>query len=227
MSSTCTRAHQTPIEALLLAPDSDACLQFLQHCEACDSCAAELARYRRRTDAQRQLRLGAGALALVLALLAAGAWLWLGARRQPARSEQPTPALESSAADARSAPPTAAAGAPSLAAPGVAGRRLVSGQQARIAAASLPESGPVSFTLVLPEPSADANPLRAHVRNERGLDIETQARIETADRLEARLEVDAGVLSPGVYILEIHTTERSHMPLRRYAIEISDGAADP
>ncbi len=45
----CTKAHETPIENLLAAPDSPETVDFLAHCELCDACSAELERHRSRS----------------------------------------------------------------------------------------------------------------------------------------------------------------------------------
>ena len=39
-------------------------------------------------------------------------------------------------------------------------------------------------------------------------------------RMAATIEVDAGYLQPGTYLVEIQTTERSVFPLRRYFIVV-------
>jgi hypothetical protein len=39
-------------------------------------------------------------------------------------------------------------------------------------------------------------------------------------RASARYEIDPTWLAPGRYIIEVKTTEPSHFPLRRYALEV-------
>ena len=42
-----------------------------------------------------------------------------------------------------------------------------------------------------------------------------------ADRTRARIDLPPDALNrPGRYIIEIETTEKSHIPLRRFAIEV-------
>jgi hypothetical protein len=83
-----------------------------------------------------------------------------------------------------------------------------------------PESGPVSVSLRLHEPSADATPRPVRivsVRDQRVL--ETEGRLDDA-RSAATIEVDPEWLQPGPYLVEVKTTESSPLPLRRYVIVV-------
>jgi hypothetical protein len=98
---------------------------------------------------------------------------------------------------------------------------LLSGETLEISADALPAGRPVALRLQLGEPSANAAPRPGRILVEGREPLELRAAIEGEDRLTARVEVEAGwMATPGRYIVEIRTTERSHLPLRRYAIEV-------
>jgi hypothetical protein len=44
--------------------------------------------------------------------------------------------------------------------------------------------------------------------------------VVATDRGEVRVEIENGWLSPGRYLIEIETTEKSHLALRRYVLEV-------
>ncbi len=50
--------------------------------------------------------------------------------------------------------------------------------------------------------------------------LEIRGALHEADRRSARFELQADWLSPGRYIIEMKTTERTHFPLRRYVLEV-------
>jgi hypothetical protein len=84
----------------------------------------------------------------------------------------------------------------------------------------LPRSGPVPIALALAEPSANADPLPAHVfSTSDDRMIETKARLDEA-RSVATVEIDSGWLQPGTYLVQLKTTERSVLPLRRYMVVV-------
>jgi hypothetical protein len=83
-----------------------------------------------------------------------------------------------------------------------------------------PAEGPVSLSLQLPEPSADAEPRPVTL-----LSIQDQRVYTTQGRLDdgrttATIEVPADFLRPGTYLVQLKTTERTHFPLRRYVVEV-------
>jgi hypothetical protein len=130
----------------------------------------------------------------------------------------------------RSAPDTGGVAAPALAAPAPSRvappaesgeLRIASHETIQIDAASLAPGRPVVLRLVLGEPSRTQDPRPVRV-------------ISTADRrvfegegilgeglADARFEIDPEFLrAPGRYVVEVKTTELSHFPLRRYALEV-------
>jgi hypothetical protein len=107
-----------------------------------------------------------------------------------------------------------------LPAPDLEGLVLRSGETLEIAIASLPADEPVVVNLLLPEPSRTAEPHAVRVLAFDGRTLETFAALREADRRSARFELQADWLSPGRYIIEMKTTERTHFPHRRYALEV-------
>lgn len=84
-----------------------------------------------------------------------------------------------------------------------------------------PKRGSVRLRLDLIDPSLDGapRPLRVYMGGELALETMTEPLI--GDRRTAVVDVPARTIdSPGRYIVEIETTERSHFPVRRYAIEV-------
>jgi hypothetical protein len=129
------------------------------------------------------------------------------------------------AADTRSvavpAAPAVAPEPPRVAPPMEPGElRIASGETLQIDAASLAPGEPVVLRLVLGEPSRTQDPRPVRV-------ISADRRVFEGPGIlgeglaDARFEIDPGFLSaPGRYIVEVKTTELSHFPLRRYAIEV-------
>jgi len=131
---------------------------------------------------------------------AVAAWLWPGRGPAPETSQAPAPT-----------------GAPTAPAPGEL--RVESGGTLEIEAASLEPGRPVVLRLVLGEPSKTDEPRPVRILAPDGRIHEGQGGLG-ADRMDARFELDPAFLLPGRYVVEVKTTELSHFPLRRYAIEV-------
>jgi len=116
--------------------------------------------------------------------------------------------------------PAAAEPTPAAAPVGAPNLTLRSGETLAIAAGALPAARPVILDLQLGEPSADDAPLDGRVLAEGRAPLEITGAIRGGDRHIARVEIPAGWLSTGRYIIEVRTTERTHLPLRRYALEV-------
>jgi hypothetical protein len=153
-------------------------------------------------------------VAVGLGLVSAVAvFVWLS-RRTEEPAGAPTPPAATASADEPADGPArraAAAQAGELA--------IASGETIEIAAASLVPGRPVALRLFLGEPSKTAEPLPVRVYAADGRASETQGLLG-GDRLDARVEIDGASLAPGRNIVEVQTTERSHFPMRRYAIEV-------
>lgn len=153
-------------------------------------------------------------LAVALGLVSAVAVLvWLSRRSEEPAAAPPPPAASASADEPADGPArrAAAAQAGELA--------IASGETIEIAAASLAPGRPVALRLFLGEASKTAEPLPVRVYAADGRASETQGLLGD-DRLDARVEIDGASLAPGRNIVEVRTTELSHFPIRRYAIEV-------
>lgn len=147
--------------------------------------------------------------ALVLAL---GIWL---AREGDAPAPPPAPPAAEPGPSARSAPE------PRLVDPSLGRPSLASGEVIAIAAADLPGQGALTVELEVPPPSEGVEGLAARVVAPDSTTFESTAPLASPGRDRVRLEVPADWLRrPGKYIVEVKTTERTPLPLRRYAIVI-------
>jgi len=160
----------------------------------------------------------AGAIAVAVAVASGLRICW-----SPVSPENPSPGAREESpprAAVASDPPTPREAAPELPAPNLDGLVLRSGATLEIARASLSSDEPVVVNLLLPEPSRASEPLAVRVVAFDGRTLETRGALHEADRRSARFELQADWLSPGRYIIEMKTTERTHFPLRRYALEV-------
>ena len=146
---------------------------------------------------------------LVLAGALVAFALWASRREPPTQSERPV------------APPPAAALAPAPAEipPLPEQPRLESGGTLWIDSRELDRSKPLTLELVLGEPSTSDAPLAVRFLVRNAAPHLGSAALST-DRTSARFDVDPAWLEPGRYVVEVKTTEPSHFPVRRYAIEV-------
>ena len=140
------------------------------------------------------------------------------------RWRRPAPETEAAAAAPAAPAPVPAVVhpvPPRAALPDEAGElRIAAHETIQLDAASLVPGRPVVLRLVLGEPSRtqDPRPVRVISSDRRVLEGEGILGEGLAD---ARFEIDPVFLQvPGRYIVEVKTTEQSHFPLRRYAIEV-------
>ena len=97
--------------------------------------------------------------------------------------------------------------------------QLFSGDELEISVSSLPAGEPVFLSLGLPTSPAGSLPVRVLATD--GRILETTGVVSEDDSTRVSVEIEAGWLdSPGRYIVELKTKERTHFPLRRYAIEV-------
>ena len=97
---------------------------------------------------------------------------------------------------------------------------LLSGETLEIPADALPADRALELNLQLAEPSASSDPLAGRILSEGRAPLHLSAAILGEDRRTARVAIEANWLSPGRYVIEVQTTERTHFPLRRYAFEV-------
>jgi hypothetical protein len=158
-------------------------------------------------------------IALVVAAAVAGAGLSLLTSDRWRRPDpEPVVAVVPAAAPA----PAVAPLSPRPAVPDAAGElRIATHETIQIDRASLVPGKPVVLRLDLEVPSRsdEPRPVRVISMADRRL-IEGQG-ILGEGLADARLEIDPAFLSvPGRYVIEVKTTEISHFPLRRFAIEV-------
>jgi hypothetical protein len=157
-----------------------------------------------------------GAIAVAVAVGLRVCWSPVSPENAPAGA--PEEGLARAAVEPDPPAPTEAAPAPPD--PDLEGLVLQSGATLEIARASLSSDEPVVVNLLLPEPSQTSEPLAVRVLAFDGRILETRGALHEADRRSARFELQADWLSPGRYLIEMKTTERTHFPLRRYALEV-------
>lgn len=98
---------------------------------------------------------------------------------------------------------------------------LTSGQvSAPLIAGAFAPDALLNVDLALPVSLATSEPLWARVVAAGREPLMLDGLIRGADRNTVRVEVPAGWLTPGDYLVEIKTTEQTHMPLRRFALTV-------
>ena len=96
---------------------------------------------------------------------------------------------------------------------------IASGGTIEIDSKSLEPGRPVVVRLELGVPSTTEEPRPVRLLGPGGFVREGQG-VLGEGRTSARYEIDAAWLAPGRYVIEVKTTEQSHFPLRRYALEV-------
>ena len=150
-------------------------------------------------------------------VVAAALALWLA----PQDDEEVAPTVSESAAP--ETPPEPSPPVPtSPPAPGVYDpeRVMKSGGTWVIAVASVPTDRPVVLNLEVPAPPAGTEFLGVRLIAEGRDPFEAPGAIVGQARDRARVEVPPGWLAAGRVVVEVKTTEKTHFPLRRYALEI-------
>jgi len=232
---SCTRAQHLDIATLLASPDAAETIDFVRHCERCEPCATALAEHtralRRNGSGSRTALITAAAAAGLAAVFLLALWLGRSAGEGDAPAAEPTAERASPAATA-SAPPAAPAArtgtsdtsetAPTQPVDINSGElRLASGQEVLITASSLPSGDPLVLHLDAPAEALQRETHAVRIIAADGRVLETTAIPASDTHQSARLEIDAGWLTPpGRYVVEIKTSERTPIPLRRYAIEV-------
>lgn len=95
------------------------------------------------------------------------------------------------------------------------------GDVIHVEASQLPRAGDVEIEIDLVEASADAAARPVRVYRDGRLLTELRTQPLEGDRTRARLTIPAETFGVSAkYVIEVVTTEKSHFPLRRYAIEV-------
>jgi len=96
---------------------------------------------------------------------------------------------------------------------------LAAGKTLLVSLESLRSIGTLVVPLRLGQPEIPGSTLEGRILTE-GRVLELSAAVGDESTDVAQIEVASDFLTPGRYIVEIKTSERSHFPMRRYAIEV-------
>ena len=171
-------------------------------------------------DRDQALRRAAGPAAAIAIVVAAatGTFLWYASE-----PEEETLEVASREAPAqRVAPAQPPEMAQPVAATAATGPRPSSASREVIVVdlASVPDGAPVAFDLGVPAPPEDVPSLDVRLLSVDRRVFETAGAIGGDARDVARVEVEPGWLTPGRYLVEVKTKERTHFPLRRFVLEV-------
>ncbi|MBW2293361.1 MAG: hypothetical protein JRG89_02490 [Deltaproteobacteria bacterium] len=97
---------------------------------------------------------------------------------------------------------------------------LQAAETAVIRSSEFPHDRPVRLGLILPVPATRFEPLRAKIVDTNGRTLDAKASVQGAEKKSANLEIETDWLSPGRYLIHLTTQELSHLPLRRYPLEV-------
>jgi len=111
---------------------------------------------------------------------------------------------------------------------------------ARVPAQRIPERGRLSIDadslrdgdvlalgLALPDPARGEEPRTVRIASVDGRRLETTAAPAAGSGSGLRLEIDPEWLTPGLYMIEVRTAEKTHFPLRRYVLEVLPTTSKP
>jgi hypothetical protein len=154
----------------------------------------------------RGARIAGIVLIAAVAGFVAAQWLW--------PREGSAPPIPAAAREAASAPDLP------LVSPAAGELRIAAGGRIAIEAAALEPGKPVVLLLDLGAPSSSDEPRPVRIASEDGRTFDAQGGVE-GERTDARVEIDPAFLSkPGLYLVQVTTTEQSPFPLRRYVIQV-------
>jgi hypothetical protein len=230
----CNRAAEFDLDVLFREPDSPECREFVDHSGGCEDCTAAIAARGTAQPPGTSRRPTLVVTGVAVVALGVVAWLALpdrpgepGDATGPAAAQEPTPDAEpapddEAAAGQQPAPPVEVP--PAASAAGVDpidSVTLEPSEERVVAAAALPRGRPFGLSLRVPVVDAGVDALAIRILADDGRVLELMGAVAAGDRELASTSVKADWLNrPGRYIVEIKTTEKSHFPLRRYAIEV-------
>jgi hypothetical protein len=214
----CRRAEEINLEVLFREPDAPECRDFVAHAGGCADCSAAL-EHRHEPPAETTHRTPsiavAGAAVVIIAVIA----LLALSDRSDTPSNPAADATEERAATSHAEtelPPETAAAIELPTA-----LHLELGEDREIAAADLPSGRPFLLSLSVPIVTGGVDALPVRLIAEDGRVLEVMGAVAKDGRERAAVPIEANWLNrPGRYIVEVKTTEKTHMPLRRYAIEV-------
>lgn len=89
-----------------------------------------------------------------------------------------------------------------------------------IRSSEFPRDRNVRLGLSLPVPATRFEPLNARIADENGRTLKAVATLQGEEMKIANLELETEWLSPGRYLIQLVTQELSHLPVRRYHLEV-------
>ena len=98
-------------------------------------------------------------------------------------------------------------------------REIASGATLVVPRADLADGATLALKLLMPPDALGPGPLPTRILAPDGRRIERSSSAEPSGD-GVRFEISAAWLSPGRYLIEVTTRDRSHFPLRRYALEV-------
>lgn len=98
--------------------------------------------------------------------------------------------------------------------------RIVEHGRLRLDADALPSDGPLSLVLELSDEARGHGDHTVRIISTDGRRLDTTASPVAGSGTGVRLEIDAGFLSPGLYMIEIETEDKTPLRLRRYVLEL-------
>ncbi len=144
------------------------------------------------------------AVGLILAVVVGMLW-WSAGSDGPRGPEPMRPAPIS--------PPSAAPVTPEV-------PRIASGAVLSLSRDELPAIALVLELDLSVAAQGDVQSLPVRVIDEEGRAVDIVSRIDPDSRERLRVELPTASLSRGRYVIEVETTEMTHLPLRRYVLEI-------
>ncbi len=100
------------------------------------------------------------------------------------------------------------------------GLRIAARGRLTLDEAALPDEGPLTLVLELPDQARGSGPQAVRIVSVDGRRIDTTASPLPGAGSGVRLEIDRGFLSAGRYMIEIDTEDDHPLQIRRYVLEI-------
>lgn len=175
----------------------------------------------KRSQGSAALRLGVAGVAVVA--IAIGVWLslgdGLGAPEGPAASEKPPPPSFPEGEAPVAPPPVAGAPAPAYSI----------GENARLTVplGELREGEVLALGLDMPDEARGLAPRKVQVVDvDRGRVLEVQGEAIEGAGSGLRIEMEPDWVQAGRYLIQVRTAEPTHLPVRRYVLELFELAPE-
>jgi hypothetical protein len=98
--------------------------------------------------------------------------------------------------------------------------QLQAAMLATLRSVEFPRDRPVRLGLILRVAAVRFEPMNARIGDENGRMLKLKATVQGDAMGSVNLEVDTDWLSPGRYLIQLTTQEMSHLPVRRYRLEV-------